>query len=71
MEEGGMLHKLFFGNLCDRVGGRPGVCITATFKKKQLKIHVSSPTNTEQFFSFKLFEVSLIIISFIICFSLP
>ena len=71
MEEGGMLHKLFFGNLCDRVGGRPGVCITATFKKKKkLKIHVSSPTNTEQFFSFKLFEVSLIIF-FIICFSLP
>ena len=35
MEEGGMLHKLFFGNLCDRVGGRPGVCITATFKKKK------------------------------------
>ena len=66
-----MLHELFFGYLGDRVGGRPGVCTTATFKKKkQLKIHVSSPTNTEQFFSFKLFGVSLIIF-FIICFSLP
>ena len=61
------------------VGGCPGVCITATFfffplkkkKKKSYQIHVSSPTNTEQFFFLQVIGVLLIIFSFIICFSLP
>lgn len=52
------------------VGRCPGVCITATFLKNSYQIHMSSPTNTEQFFFCRLFGV-LIIFSFIICFSLP
>lgn len=55
------------------VGGCPGVCITATFFfffLNSYQIHMSSPTNTEQFFFRRLFGV-LIIFSFIICFSLP
>ena len=40
-------------------------------KKKSYQIHVSSPTNTEQFFFLQVIGVLLIIFSFIICFSLP